>query len=104
MAEHHHRNIQGGGARAAVFGISDGLVSNVSLVLGVSGAHPAASFVRLAGLAGLVGDTPEVLAGVLVVIAVVALVRHDSVVAFVTLPLLVTAVLVGSVIRGRARA
>ena len=31
--EHQHRNISGGGARAAVFGISDGLVSNVSLIL-----------------------------------------------------------------------
>lgn len=49
-----HRNITGGAARAAVFGISDGLVSNVSLILGVAGAHPSASFVRLAGLTGLV--------------------------------------------------
>lgn len=53
--EHHHRNVQGGAARAAVFGISDGLVSNVSLVLGVAGAHPVGGVVRLAGLAGLVG-------------------------------------------------
>ena len=53
--EHHHRNIQGGAARAAVFGVSDGLVSNVSLILGVAGAHSAASVVRLAGLAGLIG-------------------------------------------------
>src|SRR4029077_17181748 len=53
--EHHHRNIQGGAARAAVFGVSDGLVSNVALILGVAGAHPTASVVRLAGLAGLVG-------------------------------------------------
>ena len=37
--EHQHRNISGGGARAAVFGISDGLVSNVSLILGMAGAH-----------------------------------------------------------------
>src|SRR5204863_7216325 len=32
-AEHHHRDIRGGSARAAVFGVSDGLVSNVSLIL-----------------------------------------------------------------------
>jgi VIT1/CCC1 family predicted Fe2+/Mn2+ transporter len=53
--EHHHRNVQGGAARAAVFGMSDGLVSNVSLILGVAGAHPASGVVRLAGLAGLLG-------------------------------------------------
>ena len=37
---HHHRDIRGGGARAAVFGVSDGLVTNVSLVLGMAGANP----------------------------------------------------------------
>ena len=41
MIEHHHRDVQGGAARAAVFGVSDGLVSNVSLILGVAGANPA---------------------------------------------------------------
>jgi VIT1/CCC1 family predicted Fe2+/Mn2+ transporter len=51
---HHHRDISGGAARAAVFGVSDGLLSNVSLILGVAGADPAPSVVRLAGLAGLV--------------------------------------------------
>ncbi len=50
-----HRDITGGAARAAVFGVSDGLVSNITLILGVAGAHPAANLVRLAGLAGLVG-------------------------------------------------
>ena len=35
--EHHHRDIQGGAARAAIFGVSDGLVSNVSLILGMAG-------------------------------------------------------------------
>lgn len=53
--EHHHRNLQGGGARAAVFGVSDGLVSNVALILGMAGAHATAGSVRLAGLAGLIG-------------------------------------------------
>ncbi len=53
--EHQHRNISGGGARAAVFGISDGLVSNVSLILGMAGAHSSAGAVRLAGVAGLIG-------------------------------------------------
>lgn len=55
MVEHHHRNVQAGGARAAVFGVSDGLVSNVALILGMAGAHASAGAVRLAGLAGLIG-------------------------------------------------
>jgi len=52
--EEEHRDLTGGTARATVFGISDGLVTNVSLILGFAGAHPAASVVRLAGIAGLV--------------------------------------------------
>ena len=63
VSEHHHRNVQGGAARAAVFGISDGLVSNVSLILGVAGADPAPGVVRLAGLAGLVGGAFSMAAG-----------------------------------------
>jgi hypothetical protein len=42
------RDVQGGGARAAVFGVSDGLVSNVSLILGFAGAMPQPGVVRLA--------------------------------------------------------
>jgi VIT1/CCC1 family predicted Fe2+/Mn2+ transporter len=61
--DHHHRDVQGGGARAAVFGISDGLVTNVSLILGVAGAHPTGSLVRLAGLAGLVAGAFSMAAG-----------------------------------------
>src|SRR5438874_5190978 len=53
--EHHHRDIRGGTARAAVFGVSDGLVSNVALIIGVAaGVHYHQDAVRLAGLAGLV--------------------------------------------------
>ncbi len=61
--EHRHRDIRGGSARAAIFGISDGLVSNASLVLGIDGAHPAAAVVRLAGLAGLLGGALSMAAG-----------------------------------------
>ena len=61
--EHHHRNVKGGSARAAVFGISDGLVSNVSLILGVAGANSSSGVVRLAGLAGLVGGAFSMAAG-----------------------------------------
>ncbi len=63
ILKEHHRDIQGGGARAAVFGISDGLVSNISLVLGVIGAHPTPGFVRLAGLAGMIGGACSMAAG-----------------------------------------
>ncbi len=61
--EHHHRNVSGGGARAAVFGISDGLVSNVSLILGMAGAHASAGSVRLAGIAGLIGGAFSMASG-----------------------------------------
>lgn len=62
-AEHHHRDIDRGMARAAVFGVSDGLVSNVSLILGVAGANPGAGVVRLAGLAGLIAGAVSMAAG-----------------------------------------
>ncbi|HEX6425766.1 MAG TPA: VIT1/CCC1 transporter family protein [Acidimicrobiales bacterium] len=61
--EFHHREIQGGSARAAVFGVSDGLVSNMGLILGVAGADPAPGVVRLAGLAGLVAGAISMAAG-----------------------------------------
>jgi len=60
---HHHRDIRGGGARAAIFGVSDGLVTNVSLVLGIAGASPGGSIVRLAGVAGLVAGAFSMAAG-----------------------------------------
>lgn len=63
MHEHHHRNIQGGAARAAVFGVSDGLVSNIALVLGMAGASPSGTVVRLAGLVGLIGGAFSMAAG-----------------------------------------
>jgi len=61
--DHKHRDLRGGGARAAVFGFSDGLVTNVSLILGVAGAHPAGTFVRLAGIAGMVAGSFSMAAG-----------------------------------------
>ncbi|MCU1493935.1 MAG: protein of unknown function transrane [Acidimicrobiaceae bacterium] len=61
--DHTHRDLRGGGLRAAIFGVSDGLVSNVSLVLGTAAAHPAAGVVRLAGLAGLLGGAFSMAAG-----------------------------------------
>ena len=61
--EHHHRDLRGGGLRAGVFGCSDGLVTNVSLILGIAGAHPAGAVVRLAGIAGLVAGAFSMAAG-----------------------------------------
>jgi vacuolar iron transporter family protein len=61
--ERHHRTVQRGWARAAVFGVSDGLVTNVSLILGVAGAQPGASYIRLAGLAGLLAGAFSMAAG-----------------------------------------
>jgi VIT1/CCC1 family predicted Fe2+/Mn2+ transporter len=51
---HHHRDVQGGRLRPAVFGAMDGLVSNVSLVAGISGSGAATHTVVLTGMAGLV--------------------------------------------------
>jgi VIT1/CCC1 family predicted Fe2+/Mn2+ transporter len=46
-----------------VFGVSDGLVTNVSLVLGMAGASPGGSIVRLAGVAGLIAGSFSMAAG-----------------------------------------
>ena len=43
-----------GTARAALLGVSDGLVTNVSLILGVAGAGATPQIVRLAGVASLI--------------------------------------------------
>lgn len=63
MPESHHRNISGGTARAAVFGVSDGLVTNVSLIIGVAGAQTHGSYVRLAGFAGLLAGACSMASG-----------------------------------------
>lgn len=53
-ASGRHRNQSGNTLRAAVLGANDGLVSNVSLVMGLAGAAATDRAVLLAGLAGLV--------------------------------------------------
>jgi predicted ribosomally synthesized peptide with SipW-like signal peptide len=60
---HNHRDVQGGTARAAVFGISDGLVSNVALILGVAAAAPDGSAVLIAGVSGLLAGAASMAAG-----------------------------------------
>ncbi len=49
--------------RAAVFGANDGLVSNLALVLGVTGAGASASTVLLTGLTGLLAGALSMGAG-----------------------------------------
>jgi vacuolar iron transporter family protein len=58
-----HRSLAGGNLRAAVFGVSDGLVSNTSLILAVAGAGAPASQVLLAGIAGLLAGAFSMGAG-----------------------------------------
>lgn len=53
-AEGRHRIGAGGALRASVFGVNDGLVSNLALVMGVAGGTDGGNFVLLAGVAGLV--------------------------------------------------
>ncbi|HIN10502.1 MAG TPA: hypothetical protein EYM63_02675 [Acidobacteria bacterium] len=60
---HRHRDVQGGAARAAVFGVSDGIVSNVALILGIAGASTDPAFVRVAGVSGLLAGDVSMAAG-----------------------------------------
>ena len=51
--EGRHRAIGGNALRAAVLGANDGLVSNLSLVMGVAGAELPGQTILVTGLAGL---------------------------------------------------
>ncbi|MBN1236852.1 MAG: VIT1/CCC1 transporter family protein [Gammaproteobacteria bacterium] len=53
-AERWHRRGSGNELRAAVLGANDGLVSNLSLVMGVAGAGAASETILMTGLAGLI--------------------------------------------------
>jgi vacuolar iron transporter family protein len=73
-----HRDVQGSAARAAVLGSGDGLITNISLVLGVAGASTSGDAVRLAGVAGLLAGAFSMAAGELVSVrAHDELVRHE---------------------------
>jgi VIT1/CCC1 family predicted Fe2+/Mn2+ transporter len=61
--ERWHHSGAGGALRAAIFGVNDGLVSNLSLVMGFAGAQADAKFVLLAGLAGLLAGASSMAAG-----------------------------------------
>ena len=59
-----HRAGRSGTLRAVIFGVSDGLVSNLSLVMGVAGASAGeAHFILLAGIAGLLAGSFSMAAG-----------------------------------------
>ena len=58
-----HRALAGGSARAGVFGFSDGLVSNVSLIIGFAAGGVGPDIVRLAGMAAAVAGAASMAAG-----------------------------------------
>jgi len=55
--EGRHRGMGGNALRAAVLGANDGLVSNLSLVMGVAGADLAPHAILITGLAGLLAGS-----------------------------------------------
>lgn len=55
--------VQRGGARAAVLGVNDGLVSTLCIVLAVAGAGASSHNVLLAGFAGLIAGAISMAAG-----------------------------------------
>ena len=67
--ERWHRGDKSGSTRAAVFGVSDGLVSNTALVMGFAGASTSNSTVLFAGLAGLLAGAFSMAAGEYVSVA-----------------------------------
>lgn len=61
--ERWHRGDRSGTVRAAIFGVSDGLVSNTALVMGFAGSGAPAPTVLLAGVAGLLAGAFSMAAG-----------------------------------------
>lgn len=55
--------VASGAARAAVLGVSDGLITNLSLVLALAGAQASAASVRLAAFASLIAGAVSMAAG-----------------------------------------
>ncbi len=62
-SERWHRSGRSGTLRATIFGVSDGLVSNLSLVMGVAGASDQGGLILLAGIAGLLAGAFSMAAG-----------------------------------------
>lgn len=55
--ESRHKSVGGNALRAAVLGSNDGLVSNMSLVMGVAGAAVSNNTILLTGIAGLLAGS-----------------------------------------------
>lgn len=68
-AEPWHRTDKSGALRAAIFGVSDGLVSNTALVMGFAGTGVGGSTVLFAGFAGLLAGAFSMAAGEYVSVA-----------------------------------
>jgi len=62
-AERWHSQGYGGSLRAAVFGVNDGLISNLGLVMGIAGTNAEPRFVLMAGVAGLLAGAFSMAAG-----------------------------------------
>jgi vacuolar iron transporter family protein len=58
-----HASVGGGNLRAAVFGASDGLVSNAALVMGVAASGAELQSVQITGIAGLLAGALSMAAG-----------------------------------------
>ena len=59
-----HRSVTGGNnLRAAVFGVNDGLVSNLSLILGIAGAGGSGHVMVTSGLAGVLAGSLSMASG-----------------------------------------
>lgn len=69
FGEHWHRVDTSGTVRAAIFGISDGLVSNTALVMGFAGTGTDNGVVLFAGIAGLLAGAFSMAAGEYVSVA-----------------------------------
>lgn len=63
MESRHGGVSAGGNLRASVFGVSDGLISNLSLILGVAGASSNNAYILLSGIAGLLAGAFSMAAG-----------------------------------------
>jgi VIT1/CCC1 family predicted Fe2+/Mn2+ transporter len=61
--EGRHRSFGGNALRAAVLGANDGLVSNLSLVMGVAGAALSEKSILITGLAGLLAGASSMALG-----------------------------------------
>ncbi len=61
--EGRHRSAGGNALRAAVLGASDGMLSDLSLVMGVAGAQAATQTILLTGIAGLLAGATSMALG-----------------------------------------